>query len=144
MEEKIYTIEFYGNSYDIKLRKERYASNNRPAIIAVLAEDGEPFCDLTVNLKTCIPDDGYVFLDTNNAPFSRSLFEDINLGTYTGVNGTSGFCRYPLMQLNMEKFNELKEFTPDTHELLYEEDEYKTYGPSNPWDAPGMRLSDFI
>lgn len=26
----------------------------------------------------------------------------------------------------------------------YSEPEYEDYGPSNPWDAPGMRVSDFI
>lgn len=33
----------------------------------------------------------------------------------------------------------------DAEDYPYADDDYeKDYGPSNPWDAPGMRVSDFI
>lgn len=38
----------------------------------------------------------------------------------------------------------------DEDEELFDEEDYvpsssrRDYGPSNPWDAPGMRVSDFI
>ena len=40
-------------------------------------------------------------------------------------------------------------YTDDDFERAYESyygtyDEEKSYGPSNPWDAPGMKISDFI
>lgn len=39
-----------------------------------------------------------------------------------------------------EMFNEMyKDYTPDCDD--YEDCE--SYGPSNPWDAPGMSISDF-
>ena len=36
-------------------------------------------------------------------------------------------------------FDEVNPFLPD-----YMDRDEKPYGPSNPWDAPGMKLSDFI
>lgn len=32
----------------------------------------------------------------------------------------------------------------DYHEDLFHSSYEKDYGPSNPWDAPGMKVSDFI
>ena len=102
MDKKTYNVEFYGMNFEIKLFTGNY-TNGRPAIVAETV-DGEPFCDLTVNLpETCIPDEGYAFIDTNNAPFALNLIVENNLGDFTGINGTSGWCRYPLIKLNLDE-----------------------------------------
>ncbi|MBO7205321.1 MAG: hypothetical protein J6V08_02760 [Candidatus Methanomethylophilaceae archaeon] len=40
-----------------------------------------------------------------------------------------------------EEQNEENPFLPD---YMTQDDDEKDYGPSNPWDAPGMNVSDFI
>ena len=67
----------------------------------------EPYATMTVNLNQL--EDGYAYLDTNNFPQVVKIFEEYNLGTYTGMSKMSGFCIYPLYKLNMEEIRKYGE-----------------------------------
>lgn len=63
-----------------------------------LYEEDEPYCTLTVNL---IPlPDGFVCLDTNNAPWAEDFMTENDLGRPTGEYIHSGFCQYPVYELS--------------------------------------------
>jgi hypothetical protein len=51
------TINFLGTPTNIRLEEHRYSDNGRLAVQAVVAETGEPFGMLTVNLDTPLADD---------------------------------------------------------------------------------------
>ena len=49
------------------------------------------------------------FVDTNNLPEAMQLIQQLNLGTFTGVQERNGFCEYPLVLFNMEEVGKYTE-----------------------------------
>ena len=92
-----------GCQYEIVFCKDSYANNNR-LYIGCNCSDGEPYCDITVNLtQDNIPEGNYGFLDTNNG--ERDLFDlmfEKGWMENTGDFAMSGFCIYPLVKFSDE------------------------------------------
>ena len=82
----------------------KYGNNN---LAIELMEGDEPYATLTKNLhdlgsKKC------AYIDTNNCPWAPQFIEKYNLGTDTGLTERSGYCIYPLYEMNLE---ELEKYT---------------------------------
>lgn len=80
--------------------------NNNCLYIGLFDENMELWGDLTINLSGSVPD-YCAYVDINNFPESEKFIEENELGSFTGINGKSGFCTYPLYQFNKEKLREL-------------------------------------
>lgn len=65
-----------------------------------LIEDGMPFATITVNL--CDLPENLACIDTNNCPWAEDFIKEYDLGKNTGVVIPSGFCKYPVYELNLE------------------------------------------
>ena len=84
-----------------------YVSNGRLAIL-IYDEDGEFFCDMTVNLPRCQLSkkaNNLAFIDTNNCPWLPDFIDKHQLGAPTGHIGFSGFCEYPEYEFDLSKLN---------------------------------------
>ena len=75
--------------------------NYNIAIQAMDISDCTPFATLTVNLSEL--KEPYAYLDTNNCPWVMDLFEKYNLGMWTWLTKWSGYCEYPLYELNLDR-----------------------------------------
>lgn len=98
----------------LELKINSYMNNNRMYIGLVQVDEGVPehFADLTVNINAPCPDYcGYV--DTNNCPDLEEFIKKHNLGEFTGIVGSSGFCNYPLYMFHVDK---LRKVAPDDME----------------------------
>lgn len=143
---------FYGNNYDIAFNIDKYVENGNLYIGMDDFNEGYPcpFGDLTVNLSAkCKENCGFV--DVNNNPGIEKFIRENNLGKPTGRMLPSGWVFYPEYEFNMEIINQhLSENVKEEEirdryaeeESRYEEE--KPYGPNMPWNAPGMKVSDFI
>ena len=61
---------------------------------------------LTVNTGTVLPEN-CVCIDTNHhGEEIINCLEQLRLGTSTGLNCASGFCKYPVFQFNLEKLQQ--------------------------------------
>ncbi len=90
---------------EVILDIEHYSNNNNIAIQLYDAEDGEPYATITTNI---IPlPEGCVALDTNNCPWAEEFLE--SLGVLEDALGEiqSGFCEYPVYQLDLDKLYEV-------------------------------------
>ena len=104
---KYYEIKSYGKTYNVRIERNAYA-NNKALALSLIAESGEPFCNLTVNLLDTMiwGDDKTAFVDTNNCPFAEKFIAENKLGTPVGYVARSGFCMYPLYRFDLEKISE--------------------------------------
>lgn len=100
---KYYEINSYGKTYNVRIERKAYAYNNTLAL-SLIAESGEPFCNLTVNLteSTIWGDDKTAFVDTNNCPWAEQFIEENGLGYPMGYVARSGFCTYPLYRFTLD------------------------------------------
>ena len=96
--------EYYDYKETLYIEVEEYCNGNTALIL--YTEDGEPFADLTVNLDILMP--GYAFIDTNNLSGAKKLMSKYKLGKPTGTTRQSGFCEYPLYELNMKNIEKYK------------------------------------
>lgn len=101
---KYYEVKSYGKTYNVRLVCNKYANNNSLAI-SLITDEGEPFCNLTVNIMDSLiwANDSTAFVDTNNCPWAKQFITENGLGEPMGIYGTSGFCRYPLFKFNIEE-----------------------------------------
>lgn len=97
----------YGRDWAISLTATNYQINGNTAVRMNCLVDGyyEPFANLTVNLDEKLPE-GFAFIDINNLPGAEDFVEKNELGHFTGKWGRSGFCVYPLYELDLEKISE--------------------------------------
>lgn len=96
----------YG-TYNVVALRSTYYNNNSLAVL-LRTEDGEPFCNLTVNIMDGVAEGEYQYVDTNNCPWALDFIESNNLGYSTGIVGYSGYCEYPLVKFNLENIREVK------------------------------------
>ena len=103
---KYYEINSYGNTYNVRIERKAYANNDTLAL-SLITEDGEPFCNLTVNLidSTVWGNSTDAFVDTNNCPWADDFIEQNNLGEPVGFEARSGFCTYPLYRFNLDELD---------------------------------------
>ena len=144
----------YGTNHPMTFELNNYCENNNLYVGLVTHEEGwpEPWSSLTVNLSVKCADD-CAFIDTNNngEEIIDWLVEN-KLGKPTGRIKVSGWCVYPEFKFNVETL--MEHVTNDDRQCYEDEfdDEeeyipsstYRDYGPSNPWDAPGMSVKDFL
>ena len=85
-----------------------YEHNRNLCIRLFVLEGGElePYGSLTVNLDLNLPDQ-YGFVDINNMPDIEEFINKYQLGAFTGVCKTSGYCMYPLYLFDRQRLNEL-------------------------------------
>ena len=113
--EKTYTLNKYGETYTIALRKGNYLSNGALAIEMVLiTEEGEePWSRLTTNLDSNIYSvlgDNEQFIDTNNnGEDIIQWLEDNKIGTNGRFAMESGFCTYPLFRFDTNVLAQMKD-----------------------------------
>ena len=96
-----------GEQYKCCLTMGQYANGGH--YIGILYWDKEfgawmPYADATVCLAPL--QGNKVALDTNNMPQIAELFRKHGLGRDTGRHLYSGFCAYPVYELNMQKIAE--------------------------------------
>jgi len=92
--EKIYKY----NGSPVFLETTEYM-NGTLAVIMFNA-DGGLYGDVTVNLDHPMQSKSMAFLDENNMPGIGKWMERNGLGSYTGIKACSGFCAYPLYQVD--------------------------------------------
>ncbi len=107
-------ITIWGHEYNIvSISRETYRNNGNLAL-QLWCEDTEyggvePFATLTVNLGKALPEKNQAFIDVNNNPWAPEFIEKYNLGRDTGRCGFSGYCVYPLYEMNLEEIDKYKE-----------------------------------
>lgn len=100
---KYYELNSYGKTYNVRPVCNNY-ENNGTLAIRLIADSGEPFCNLTVNLPTSVIwcNENTAFVDTNNCPWAEEFIEENELGVPVGYSERSGFCMYPLYKFNID------------------------------------------
>lgn len=101
--------EWNSRLYQCRLYVDHYESNNRLALIMEYYELEGEYWELYAELTTNVLNDRlpveYAALDINN--FSRALevIEGLGIGSLTNIAVRSGFCTYPVVELNLEAFD---------------------------------------
>lgn len=109
-----------GTPVDCILVAGRYATGNRLAIEAIIAEyiksedgmeffPGEDMGTITVNLPFEPLKDNEVFLDTNNCKCIVEALTRANIGSYANKDAISGFCLYPAWQFSDDEIKQMTE-----------------------------------
>ena len=137
-------ILFYNDKHFI-LTMNTYSINHRIYLgLLEITEEGyiEPYCNLTVNIDELCPEN-YAFLDINNVPWADKFINEFDLGSPTGIDGCSGFCRYPLFVINTNRVKELAVNNPDelinTKGLMYRLSEAKTKAKNSGLNKDGVK-----
>ena len=107
MKEKVYSLSFYGETYNVVLRKGSYHSNKTLAVeIVEKHDDGteEDFGTLTVNISASdvlANNTNKAFIDTNNLGEKiLTWLVDNGIAKSDGYSAPSGYCYYPLVTFN--------------------------------------------
>lgn len=98
----------YGRDVEVVLDMQLYTNGRIYLGLIEVAEDGypEPYADITTNIDAPAP--AYCgYLDTNNLSNIEQFIVENEIGVFTGLMGSSGFCRYPLYRFNVEKLRSL-------------------------------------
>ena len=90
-------------NYNIKEMNIRSYSNNNTAL-ELVCEDGTPLAIITVNLGDLL-EKNMAYIDTNNCPWAENFVIGNDFGLATGEYKVSGFCIYPLYQLDLERIS---------------------------------------
>ena len=88
----------------VTLRKAAYRFGNTLAVIMDEVESGDEYGTITVNLSHDIQDGYAAFVDTNNIPGIDTWLAEQGIARNTGILGRSGFCTYPLMLFDTDRF----------------------------------------
>jgi len=89
--------------FDVEVVLESYANNHNVAIELVDTGDFMSFATITTNIEK-LPK-GYACIDTNNYPWATDFLVENDLGYPTGTYMVSGFCTYPIYELNLDKMS---------------------------------------
>jgi hypothetical protein len=97
------------HSYDkqktaVTLSVTSYVANEQIAIL-LYNTDWEYYADLSVFVKP-FEQKNYMAVDTNNLPTAEEFIQRYKLWKYVGFV-YSGFCSYPVYEMNMERLEEL-------------------------------------
>ena len=137
----------YGKEHPITFETANYLENGNLYVGMVTHEEGypEPWSDLTVNLSVpCEPNCAFIDTNNNGNEIIDWLIKN-KLGHLTNRIKGSGFCWYLEFEFDMEELMKHIINKDDFYENEYiPSSTYGDYSPSNPWDAPGMSVRDFI
>lgn len=98
------------NGFEIAFKIDHYCDNSRIALVMFeYTSYGCPYAYgvASINIDDIMFNDNQMYVDENNNPGIAKLLVDNGLATYVGYNGQSGFCTYPLVELN---FAELQQY----------------------------------
>lgn len=108
-------LKAYGNIYKVRVKVSSYVTNDALAIGLECWEEEynywAPFCVLTKNMGAAIPttpEKNLCAIDTNNCPFVEDFIKEYELGKPAGFSVSSGFCNYPVYQMNIDRLKELQ------------------------------------
>ena len=110
-QKKLMLRDFYGEDLELIAVETTYANNGRLAVL-LYGEDGELFCDLSVNIdypQSDTDNEGLVFVDTNSYPFLDRFIRENEFGRPTGHTGLSGYCSYPEYRIDVNLLKEIRE-----------------------------------
>ena len=65
---------------------------------------GEPYGDLSVNIEP-LPEN-CICVDTNNLSGAEKFIKKYKLGTDTGYTVSSGYCNYPIYEMDINKLKQ--------------------------------------
>jgi hypothetical protein len=94
------------DEFDVTVEVGRYFYGDNIALKLFTENEGirELFAIITVNLADYgILGQNKAFIDTNNCPWAEDFLKENGLGEPTGGYGTSGYCRYPLYNIFVNK-----------------------------------------
>lgn len=96
-------FKYKGQSYDVE--STTYRSTETTALMVYKKGQRDSYTVITVNLPdSAMHSEDFVYIDTNNYPWAEDFLKKTGLGDkIDGVNACSGFCRYPLYHINLEK-----------------------------------------
>lgn len=105
------TVNLYGDDFEIvgvACAKYNYGDNLAIQLYSKDKEYGiiEPFATLTTNLHP-LYGDNLAYIDTNNCSWAVEFIKKYKLGKPTGKTMQSGFCTYPLYEMDVK---ELKKY----------------------------------
>ena len=102
----MYKVKTKFGEYDVTIEVGKYFYGDNIAVQLFTTDEGfeEPFATITVNLADYgILGQNKAFIDTNNCPWAEDFLKENGLGEPTGRYGTSGYCRYPLYDIFVNK-----------------------------------------
>ena len=88
-------------NYNVKEMNIRSYSNNNTAL-ELVCEDGIQLAIITGNVEEIL-EKNMAYIDTNNCSWAEDFLVDNGFGLPTGEYKASGFCIYPLYQLDLER-----------------------------------------
>lgn len=93
---------------EIALRVSSYCNNDRIAVAMYELWDGhhDPYGTATVNLDDMLFGPNEAFMDENNHPGITQCFVEAGLAKRLDRTGHSGYCTYPVVELNPEAIAE--------------------------------------
>ena len=103
--------DFDNKRVSIKPYRSYYTDNNNTAIILICDEGeykGETYSTLSVNIRP-LPENR-IAVDTNNCPNAEKFIKENNLGKPVGITLKSGFCAYPIYEIDLDKIEPYPEF----------------------------------
>lgn len=96
------TFNAYGKNQHVEVLISSYVSTGNTAVVFVDLTSGEIFDIITVNFDFELSK-GYCFIDINNSYGLLDIIEKNGLGEFCGSYCCSGFLKYPLYKINIEK-----------------------------------------
>ena len=105
-----------GPATPVTVRYTRYSSNDTLAVQLIKAE--KPWsvhATITVNLDgnpfgmDSRQDGRFAYVDTNNCPWAERFLEENKIARRTGIFAPSGYCVYPLYEINLDAIYEYEE-----------------------------------
>ena len=100
---------------EVKVVKTKYSYGDNLALI-LFEKNGEEFDTITVNIEGADFEeakDKLAYLDTNNCSFAEEFITSNKLGESLYCYGFSGFCRYPLYAIYVDKIADYEDIDWD-------------------------------
>lgn len=104
MKPKVFKFKWYGKTFKVFLGLIKYASNNLLELELIEDKSYEEFAVVSKQLPYRTPNEGCIFVDTNNLPGIEEFLKENNIAFPTGRKEDSGFCTYPEYKLREEVF----------------------------------------
>ena len=104
MKVKIFKYKWFDKTFEVFLGITRYAANNLLEVELIEDKSYEEFAVVSKQLPYRTPNEGCIFVDTNNLPGIEDFLEENDIAFPTGRKEPSGFCIYPEYKLNEEVF----------------------------------------
>ena len=99
---KTMTVTAWGETCEVYIRKDLYLDGN--TCLTLYTTEGEGYSTITVNLQT-FGNPKLAAIDTNNCKFAEELISTYKLGKDTGMRIPSGFCVYPVYELDLKEID---------------------------------------